>query len=59
MPGADLFATTIMTYSPFLYIVIAMIPRILMGWLAGLLAVGLKKCRLTKAVWSATLLRAL
>ena len=31
MPGADLFATTIMTYSPFLYIVIAMIPRILMG----------------------------
>ena len=26
MPGADLFATTIMTYSPFLYIVIAMIP---------------------------------
>ena len=49
MPGADLFATTIMTYSPFLYIVIAMIPRILMGWLAGLLAVGLKKMSFDKS----------
>lgn len=43
MPGADLFATTILQYNPFLYCVIAMVPRILMGLLAGLTAKGLKK----------------
>ncbi|NCB62797.1 MAG: ECF transporter S component [Clostridia bacterium] len=43
MPGADLFATTILQFNPFLYIVIAMVPRVLMGWLAGLLAMGLTK----------------
>lgn len=42
MPGADLFATTILQFNPFLYIVIAMAPRILMGWLAGFLGMGLK-----------------
>ena len=37
MPGADAFATAVLTYSPFAYIVIAMVPRILMGLLTGLL----------------------
>lgn len=41
MPGADAVATAIMTYSPFLYIVIAIVPRVLMGWLAGLIGKGL------------------
>lgn len=43
MPGADLFATTILNYNPFLYAVIAIVPRVLMGWLSGLLGAGLKR----------------
>lgn len=43
MPGADIFATTILNYNFFLYCVIAIIPRLMMGGLAGLLFVGLKK----------------
>ena len=38
MPGADVFATAILTYSPVGYLVICFVPRILMGWLSGLLA---------------------
>lgn len=43
MPGADLFASTILNYNFFLYAAIAFLPRLLMGWLAGLLAAGLKR----------------
>ena len=43
VPGADLVATAILGVQPFLYVVIAMVPRILMGWLSGLLGLGLKK----------------
>jgi len=43
MPGADAFATAVMTYNVFGYIIIAMVPRILMGWLTGLLGSALKK----------------
>jgi len=43
MPGADPFATMALQYSPFAYILICIIPRVLMGWLSGLLAVALKK----------------
>ena len=43
MPGADPFATMALQYSPFGYIIICLLPRILMGWLAGLLADVLKK----------------
>lgn len=43
MPGADPFATMALQYSPFSYIVICIVPRVLMGWLAGLLAAALKK----------------
>ena len=42
VPGADLFATTVLNYAPFFYVVIAMVPRILMGWLAGLLGRALR-----------------
>lgn len=43
VPGADAFATMVMQYSPFAYLFVCMVPRILMGWLSGLLAAGLKK----------------
>lgn len=43
MPGADLFASTILNYNFFLYAVIAIVPRALMGLLAGLLAAGFRK----------------
>ena len=43
MPGADPFATMALTHSPMAYLVVCMGSRILMGWLAGLLAAGLKK----------------
>ncbi len=43
MPGADVFATTIMNYNFFLYAFIAIAPRLLMGWLSGLLILLLKK----------------
>ncbi len=43
MPGADVFATAVLTYTPFGYLVICMVPRILMGWLSGLLGAALKK----------------
>lgn len=43
MPGADAFATMILTYSPVAYLVICVLARVLMGWLAGLLGAGLKK----------------
>ena len=42
MPGADAFATAALTYSPAAYLFICMVPRILMGWLAGLLNKGLE-----------------
>ncbi len=45
MPGADVFATTIMNYNFFLYAFIAIAPRLLMGWLSGLLVVGLQKIK--------------
>ena len=38
MPGADVFATAVLTYSPLGYLFICFVPRILMGWLSGLLA---------------------
>ena len=43
VPGADAFATMVMQYSPFAYLFVCMVPRILMGWLSGLLANALKK----------------
>lgn len=49
MPGADMVATAILGYNPFLYVVIAMVPRILMGLLSGLLAKGLKKTKRDKS----------
>lgn len=42
MPGADVFATAVLTYTPAGYLFICMVPRILMGFLAGLLGKGLK-----------------
>jgi len=43
MPGADPFATMALSHSPLAYLVVCMGSRILMGWLTGLLAAGLKK----------------
>ena len=43
VPGADVFATMVMQYSPFAYLFICMVPRILMGWLSGLLAAACGK----------------
>ncbi|NCE64586.1 ECF transporter S component [Pseudoflavonifractor sp. 524-17] len=43
MPGADVVATAILGVEPLVYIFIAMVPRILMGWLSGLLMRGLHK----------------
>ena len=43
VPGADAFATMVMQYSPFAYVFVCMVPRILMGWLTGLLAAAFKK----------------
>ena len=43
MPGADPFATMALSHSPLAYIVVCVGSRVLMGWLAGLLAAGLKK----------------
>lgn len=43
MPGADPVATAILSYNFFLYAVIAIVPRGLMGWLSGLLLAGLNK----------------
>ena len=49
MPGADPFATMALQYSPLSYIIICIGPRILMGWLAGLLAAALKKIAASSA----------
>ena len=43
VPGADAFATMVMQYSPFAYLFVCMIPRILMGWLSGLISAAFKK----------------
>lgn len=43
MPGADPFATLALAHSPFAYILVCMGSRILMGWLSGLLAAGLRR----------------
>jgi len=43
MPGTDIFATTILNYQFFLYVVIAVVPRFFMGWLSGLLGAALCK----------------
>ena len=43
MPGADAFATLAMSHSPFAYLLVCLGARILMGWLSGLLAAGLRK----------------
>lgn len=43
MPGADPFATLALEHSPMSYILVCMGARILMGFLTGLLASGLKK----------------
>lgn len=42
MPGADAFATAVMSYNFFGYLFIALVPRVLMGWLTGLLGNALK-----------------
>ena len=41
--GADPFATLALAHSPFAYILVCMGARILMGWLSGLLAAGLRR----------------
>lgn len=43
MPGADPFATLALAHSPLAYLVVCIGSRVLMGWLSGLLAAGLKK----------------
>lgn len=43
MPGADPFATLALAHSPFAYLLVCMGARILMGWLSGLLAAGLRR----------------
>ena len=43
VPGADPFATMVMQYSPFAYLFVCMVPRILMGFLSGVLADVFKK----------------
>lgn len=43
MPGADPFATLALEHAPLRYILVCMGARILMGFLTGLLASGLKK----------------
>lgn len=48
MPGADVFATAVLTYTPLGYLFICMIPRILMGWLSGLLGMALKRLPMLK-----------
>ena len=45
MPGADPFATLALTHSPLAYLAVCLGARVLMGWLTGLLAAGLKKTR--------------
>ena len=57
MPGADPFATMALQYSPLSYITICIIPRVLMGWLAGLLATALKKLASSSAERGSTVLR--
>jgi len=43
MPGADPFATLALTYSPLKYIIVCMGSRVAMGWLAGVIALALRK----------------
>ena len=43
MPGADPFATLALAHSPLAYLVVCLGARVLMGWLTGLLAAGLKR----------------
>lgn len=43
MPGADPFATLALAHSPLAYILVCLGARVLMGWLSGLLAAGLRK----------------
>lgn len=43
MPGADPFATLVLTYSPLKYIIVCMGSRVVMGWFAGVIGVALKK----------------
>ena len=43
MPGADPVATLVMSTSPLRYLVICVGSRVVMGWLTGLLALGLSK----------------
>lgn len=43
MPGADPFATLALAHSPFAYLVVCIGARVLMGWLSGLLAAGLRR----------------
>ena len=43
MPGADAFATAALAYGPLQYLIVCIGARIAMGWLSGLLAVGLRK----------------
>lgn len=57
MPGADPFATMALQSSPLSYIIICIIPRVLMGWLAGLLAAALKKLASSSAERGGTVLR--
>lgn len=45
MPNADPFATLALTHSPLAYLAVCLGARVLMGWLTGLLAAGLKKTR--------------
>ena len=41
--GMDAFGTAMFTINPFYTFVICVVSRVLMGWLTGLIAVGLKK----------------
>lgn len=55
VPGADAFATMVMQYSPFAYLFVCMVPRILMGWLSGLLSAVFKRVSKNKLLSSGIL----
>lgn len=55
VPGADAFATMVMQYSPLAYLFVCMVPRILMGWLSGLLSAVFKRVSKNKLLSSGIL----
>lgn len=48
--GLDFFGTTLLGINPVFTFILCMIPRILVGWLTGLIFVGLRKANKTKVI---------